>query len=62
MTAAEIIDQIMALPPEERAKIVKFIYEIESATPKRTMGSKTFERSAKQVFDRHDELMKKLGE
>ena len=62
MTAAEIIDQIKALPSEERAKIVKFIYEIEGAPSKRTMGSKAFERSANQVFDRHAELMKKLGE
>ena len=62
MTAAEIIDQIKALPSGEQAQIVKFIHEIEGAPPKRTRGSKTFERSAKQVFDRHSELMKKLGE
>jgi hypothetical protein len=60
MTAYELIDQIKALPPEERAKVVGFIHEMESATPERTMDPKIFEQSATQVFDRHAELMKKL--
>ena len=61
MTATEIIGQIKALLPEERAKIVVFIREMEGARPERTMDGKTFEQSAKQVFDRHAELMQKLG-
>ena len=61
MTAIEIIGQIKALPPEERAKIVGLIHEMEGTRPDRTMDGKTFERSAKQVFDRHAELMQKLS-
>jgi hypothetical protein len=62
MTAYEVIDQIKALPPEERAKVVGFVREMESANPERTMDRKTFEQSAKQVFDRHAELMRKLSQ
>ena len=62
MTATEIIGQIKALPPEERAKIVGFIHEMESAQPERIMDSQTFERSTTLVFDRHAELMQKLSQ
>ena len=61
MTATEVIGQIKALPPEERAKVVDFIRQTEAAPAGRTMDRKTFERSAKQVFDRHAELMQKLS-
>lgn len=61
VTAQEVIDQIKALSPEERAKVVGFIHELESGKPGRTMDRKTFEQSTKQVFDRHDILMHKLS-
>lgn len=62
MTAREVIGQIKALPPEERAKVVDFVRETIAAAPERAMDGKTFERSAKQVFDRHAELMQKLSQ
>jgi hypothetical protein len=31
MTAYEVIDQIKALSPEERARVVGFIHELEAA-------------------------------
>jgi hypothetical protein len=61
MTATEVIGQIKALPPEELAKVVGFIHEMEAA-PERTMDGKTFDLSVKQVFDRHAELMRKLSQ
>jgi hypothetical protein len=30
MTAAQIIDQIKSLPPEEQAGVVRFVYELEA--------------------------------
>ena len=62
MTAYEVIDQIKALPPEERAKVVGFIHELQSERPERTMDPTTFEQSTNQVFDRHAELMQKLSQ
>jgi hypothetical protein len=62
MTALEVIDQIKSLPPEERAKVVGFIHEMESERAERTLDARTFEQSAEQVFDRHAELMQKLSQ
>jgi len=62
MTAHEVIDQIKSLPPEERAKVVGFIREMESGRAERTLDGRTFEQSARQVFDRHAELMHKLSQ
>jgi hypothetical protein len=61
VTATEIIGQIKALPPEERAKVVHFIHELEAVWLKQTMDPKTFEKSATQAFDRHAALMHKLS-
>jgi len=61
MNAHEVIDQIKALPPEEKAKVIGFIHQMESSEQDRTMDQKTFEQSAKQVFERHAELMHKLS-
>jgi hypothetical protein len=30
MTASQIIDEIMSLPPEEQAGVVRFVYELEA--------------------------------
>ena len=62
MTADEIINQIKALPPQERAKVVVRIQDLQTPDSDRTMDPKTFERSAKQVFDRHAELMHRLSQ
>jgi len=62
MNAHEVIDQIKALPPEEKAKVIGFIHQMESSEQDRTMDQKTFEQSAKQVFERHAELMHKLSQ
>lgn len=62
MTADKVIDQIKSLPPAERAKVVGFIHETEAGRSERTLDAGTFEQSAKQVFDRHAELMQKLSQ
>lgn len=62
MTALEVIDQIKALPPDERAKVVGFVQEL-SADPKETVPTKvTFEQATKEVFEQHAELMKRLSQ
>jgi transcriptional regulator with AAA-type ATPase domain len=61
MTARLVIDQIKALPPEEQVKVLDFLEEVKSARQGRAMEGKTFEESAKGVFTRHAELLRKLG-
>lgn len=59
MTAREVIDQIKTLPPQERAKVADFVTKEARV---RTMGKRRFNQTAKQVFDRHAELMRKLSQ
>ena len=71
MNAAEIIEMIKKLPPEERAEVLAFI--------QREQGPRAVEETAKQrepryipledaqriaegVFDRHSGLFKKLAQ
>ena len=62
MTARVVIDQIKALPPKEQGKVLDFLDELKSAREARAMDSRIFEKSAKQVFTRHAELLRKLGQ
>ncbi len=63
MTAVDVIDQIKALPLPERAKVVTFVHELEASAPQvRTMEPRAFEQAVERVFDRHDELMRKLSQ
>lgn len=64
MSAAEIIEQIKALPAEEQAQVAKFVRDLETALaePKtNTMDGETFRKAADAVFAKHGELLKKLA-
>jgi len=68
MSAAEIIEQIKALPLEEQMKVLAYICEVERQSDPtndqcvRYADDKTFEEVAERIFERHDELFKKLAE
>lgn len=62
MTAHAIIDQIKALPAEEQAKVIEFLEEIKSEQRTHTIRPPDFEEAAERVFDRHTELLRKLGQ
>ena len=78
MTAAEIIELIKKLPPEEKAEVVAFLMkevgavaesgagypgEMRSSARKlRTIPQAEAERIADGVFDRHFELFRKLAQ
>jgi len=63
MTAYELIDQIKALPPPERAKVVDFVHELEAGrAPVRQADDRAFTEVAKWVFDEHADLMRKLSQ
>lgn len=62
MTAVEVIDEIKALPPLEKAKVIDFVQGLESQQRRvRTIDPKTFEEAARSVFERHGDLMRRLG-
>ena len=64
MTAQDVIEQIKALPPEERAKVVGFIHALEAAQPLGASHAdeKTFAEAAEWTFREHAELMRKLSQ
>ncbi|MGH8019850.1 MAG: hypothetical protein ACREIA_16545 [Opitutaceae bacterium] len=61
MTAAEVIDQIKTLPPEEQAKVADFIEKVKAQQRVKHMDKKTFDEAAAWVFEEHAELMRKLS-
>ena len=78
MTAAEIIELIKKLPPEERAEVMAFLMKDDGAMAEsgasysgatrsserklRTIPQAEAERIADGVFDRHSELFRKLAQ
>lgn len=65
MSAQEIIEQIKALPAPERAAVADFVRHLEpgeSALPKVSyIDPAKVEANADKMFDRYDELFRKLA-
>lgn len=64
MTAHAVIEQIKALSPEERAKVVGFIHDLESEPPPRVRHAdeKAFAEAAQWTLSEHADLMRKLSQ
>jgi len=62
MTAADVMDQIKTLDPQERAKVLDLLLEIEAAQQIVPMDDQSFERAANQVLARHADLLRKLAQ
>ena len=62
MSTNEIIEQIKALRPEERAKVLASLLEIEAAQDNRRMEGAKFQEAANRVLTRHADLLQKLAE
>ena len=67
MSAAEIIEQIKALSPEERQQVASFIHATEQNEPAqgssvRYADNEKFEAVVERVFEKHAALFKKLAE
>lgn len=62
MSAAQIIEEIKALPPEEKAQVVEFVNEIRNQPQVQYMDEKTFAAAADAVFEKYPDLLKRLAE
>jgi len=62
MTAADVIDQIKSLDPQERAKVLDLLLEIEGAQKIVCMDDQSFDRAADRVLERHADLLRKLAQ
>jgi len=63
MTAHDVIDQIKALAPTERAKVLDFVHALDATkTPSNQLDDRAFEEAKKWVFEEHADLMRKLSQ
>ena len=53
---------MIALPPEEQAKVVEFIEEVKASQQGKHRSKASFEEAANWVFAEHQELMRKLSQ
>jgi hypothetical protein len=66
MSAAEVIELIRKLPPEEKAEVIAFAKsaEIEVRSPERKtryISKEKFAEIRPEVFAKHDELFRRLA-
>jgi hypothetical protein len=67
MSAVEIIEQIKALPREERQRVAEFVRnaDLDESTDQpsvRYADDTAFEAALDRTFEKHDELFKKLAQ
>jgi len=64
MSAQEIIEQIKALSPTDKAKVLEFTRALQESGPDsvRYVDKAMLEKAAKKVFDEHEELFRKLAQ
>lgn len=66
MSAAEIIEQIKSLPPQERDTVAEYVREASKTAPQspevRYMDEATFRAAKERVFEKHAELFRRLAQ
>jgi len=66
MSALEIIEQIKVLPPEEKAKVVDYVRQLQvgpsAMTEVRLMDQAEFNAAKERMFSKHADLLKKLAQ
>jgi hypothetical protein len=65
MSAQEVIEQINALPPEEREEVVNYVREqptSPAAAAPAEQARPNWRVIMNKIFDEHDELFRKLAQ
>jgi hypothetical protein len=65
MSAAEIIERIKELPPEEQREVSRFVHAHVDARPSsaaEAAASEPIESIAERIFNRYEPLFRKLAE
>jgi hypothetical protein len=62
MTAAELITQINALEPKERAQVLRFLLQFEGAKASSPMDDQCFDQASERVIKDHADLLRKLAQ
>jgi hypothetical protein len=62
MSAQEVIEQIKAMPPEDREEVANYVRELEAISPTPEQNEPDWDRIIEEVFDEHEELFRKLAQ
>ena len=67
MSALEVIEQIKALPPEEKAEVVDFVLKMEAIPPMaarniRYASREQVEAASEKVFHQYEEVFRRLAQ
>ena len=67
MSAAEVIEMIKKLPPEQKAEVIAFAKNAGSEATSterkiRYVSNEKFDKIMPKVFEKHDELFRRLAE
>jgi len=62
MSAAEVIEQIKALPLEEKERVFAFVHEVEGARAATPAGEKSAREAGEWVIKNYGELLRKLAQ
>jgi hypothetical protein len=62
MSAAEIIEQIKRLPPEEQRAVEEFINARSENDAVKYADDAKFQAAADEVFEKYDNLLRKLAQ
>ena len=65
MSAAEIIEQIKRLPPEEKQAVKEYLTSDANSADQskdQTIDRRDLERTAREIFKEHEQLFRKLAQ
>ena len=62
MSASEVIEMIKKLPPDDRRQVEEFFRDHQAAPETEFIPRADLEKSAKEIFARHDTLFRKLAQ
>jgi hypothetical protein len=62
VTTDELIEQVKTFDPQERAKVLGVLLELEAAEKIVDMEDQSFDQAAKRVLERHADLLRKLAQ
>ncbi len=62
MTVAQVLHEIRALDPKDRAEVLDSLLKMEEEESLQQAGDEDFDKVSDRVLERHQDLMRKLAQ
>lgn len=62
MPASDMLEQIKALQPEDRAKVLGLLLELEAGEEVPTVDDAVFDQATAGIIEQHAELLRRLAQ